>query len=339
MPFSSLHHQPLVTEQLIRTLQLGRLAHAYLFAGERGAGKFDTAIALAQAVNCPEFSTLGDACGQCESCRKFAALNHPDLFAVRPESKSRQIKIEQIQALNKAVFQKPMMARVKVVIIEDADCMNPPAYNAFLKTLEEPPLNCLMMLLTTLPEAIPDTIVARCQKIRFADSGRQPLTPLEEKTLDFLATRSAEQNLFDLYTGLTALLAELDTDVKTEKKRLEDSLGHDKWKDIADKSYFERVEEETEAKLSAFRRRERQGILRVLYLWHRDLLALSATGGAIPLNFPARQEALMTQAAASGAGKLLQSLAIIENLIDELDKTNLPEMLAFENVFLKLQAK
>ncbi|MDL5046617.1 hypothetical protein QQ054_11300 [Oscillatoria amoena NRMC-F 0135] len=215
----------------------------------------------------------------------------------------------------------------------------PPAYNAFLKTLEEPPLNCLMMLLTTLPEAIPDTIVARCQKIRFADSGRQPLTPLEEKTLDFLATRSAEQNLFDLYTGLTALLAELDTDVKTEKKRLEDSLGHDKWKDIADKSYFERVEEETEAKLSAFRRRERQGILRVLYLWHRDLLALSATGGAIPLNFPARQEALMTQAAASGAGKLLQSLAIIENLIDELDKTNLPEMLAFENVFLKLQAK
>ncbi len=339
MPFSDIPHQKVVTGQLAATIRLNRLAHAYLFKGDRCSGKLPTALALAQAVNCQKFEELGDACGQCDSCHRFASMSHPDLFLVKPESKSRRIVIDQILNLNKSVFQKPMMARYKVGIIEDADCMGPEAYNAFLKTLEEPPLNCLLLLLTTRPESLPDTIIARCQKLSFATVISKHLTPLESKSLDFVSTLSADGNLFDLYSGLCNLIGELDEMVKNHKNQLEESLDADKWKDIADKSYFDKVEDETLARLSAFRRLERQSILKIFYLWQRDLLVLKSNPDSRDIHFTQKRGILQSVSASCDEGKLLQATALIEKLMDDLDKTNLPEMLALETACLKLQGK
>ncbi len=339
MPFAQIPHQSIVADQLIKTIRLQRLAHAYLLKGDRGVGKLQTAIALAQAVNCAKFSELHDACGQCDSCHRFESMNHPDLFHLKAESKSRQITIDQIQTLNKALFQKPMMAKYKVAVIEDADCMNAAAYNAFLKTLEEPPLNCLLLLLTSRPETLPDTIIARCQKLQFSFVSAKELSPLENETLDFLRGLSSEGNIFTLYQGLTGLIAELDTAVKDYKSRLNDSQDTDKWKDIAEKSYFQKVEQETEAQVSAFRRLERQAILKIFYLWHRDILMMKMEVDSAHLHFPGDKEILRSQAGKYPENKWIRAISLIEKLIDDLDRTNIPEMLAFETVCLKLQAK
>jgi DNA polymerase-3 subunit delta' len=146
-----------------------RVAHAYLFQGEESIGKRLVATRFAQALNC-ESDRGPSACGACRSCRQIEAGTHPDVLLVRPdpERANPQIKIEQIRELEQQVIYRPLIGRIKCVLIDEADRLTLAAANALLKTLEEPPAHSLFLLITSRPSALPATIRSRCQIIPFA---------------------------------------------------------------------------------------------------------------------------------------------------------------------------
>lgn len=172
---------------LLRTLQRGRIPSAYLFAGESGIGKKFTALNLAKALNClngcnalsvmrneikdrntsqiTHHASRLDACDKCSSCKKIDSGIHPDIQIISPEG--GQIRIEEIRKIEGALSLKAFEGRWKVVIVEEADTMNLFAANAFLKTLEEPPIGSLIILISSLPDRLPETIRSRCSRINF----------------------------------------------------------------------------------------------------------------------------------------------------------------------------
>ena len=186
MAFKNIIGQDKAVRILSRTIQRGRIPSSYLFAGESGIGKKLTAINLAKTLNClnlpaspvtsggeedgssPDNEGHGgavDACDTCDSCKKIDKGIHPDFLLITPES--GQIRIEEIRKIDDTLSLKAFEGRYKIVIVDDADTMNQYAANAFLKTLEEPPGNSLIILIASKPDRLPDTIRSRCSRINF----------------------------------------------------------------------------------------------------------------------------------------------------------------------------
>ncbi|HLO24468.1 MAG TPA: DNA polymerase III subunit delta' [Geobacteraceae bacterium] len=161
MPYTDILGQENCLALLRRTLSKGKAAHAYLFEGIEGCGKKKTAIAFIEAVFCGR----DEGCGQCPSCRRMAQLQHPDLHLIEPDGAF--IKIDQIRELQKELSLRPYEAPRKACLIDGVDRLNPAAGNALLKTLEEPPGNALIILLTAHVGSVLPTILSRCQRLRF----------------------------------------------------------------------------------------------------------------------------------------------------------------------------
>jgi len=158
--------QERVTDLLRRAVERDRMPNAYLFSGPLGAPLLDTAIALACALNCQR--GLGVACGECDSCSKIIGGIHPDVVTLVREGAANIVPIESVrtQVLGR-IGLPPHEADTRVFIVEEATAMAPPAANALLKTLEEPPARTLFVLCTTAPEQLLPTIRSRCQRVRF----------------------------------------------------------------------------------------------------------------------------------------------------------------------------
>src|SRR5438046_3503764 len=171
-------------EYLRRAHQKNRLAHAYLITGPLGSGKELLAADLASLVNGTPAKNV------------FSAKAR-DIFVAQPESKSRRIVIEQIRDLEHALQMRASNGRRKVAIIVDADRLQPQAANAFLKTLEEPPKDSLLLLLSALPEALPETILSRCIAIPLAPNG-QPQNKVEEEKLVKLLQQAAREQSWSI---------------------------------------------------------------------------------------------------------------------------------------------
>lgn len=180
--------------RLLKTfIRNGTHPHALLFTGDEGVGKKTTATAFAMACNCltlksslrnrPSLDDV-DACGVCASCRKIADNHHPDVIHVAPTSAI--IRIAQIRELLKILALKPNEAHRRVVILSEAQAMNPEAGNALLKVLEEPPDRTLLVLTARQPMDLLPTIVSRCRHIRFAPLGEEAIRQLltAEKKVD-----------------------------------------------------------------------------------------------------------------------------------------------------------
>jgi DNA polymerase-3 subunit delta' len=165
MSFSDVIGQEKATKMLQGILSTGKLATAYLFSGERGVGKFKTAVEFASALNC-ESPVGSDACGSCASCRKIVSGQHPDVKIVTPEN--GLISVDEIRAVEEFLSFTPYEGKKKVVIVDDADLMNMYSANAFLKTLEEPPDDSIIILVSSRQEMLAETILSRCLKIRFS---------------------------------------------------------------------------------------------------------------------------------------------------------------------------
>ncbi len=154
---------------LLGIIKRQRLASSYLFAGETGIGKKTTAMNFAKALNCTNTTyndSRFDACDQCDSCAKISAGIHPDVILLSPEE--RQIRIEEIRTIDDALSFRPFEGRNKVVIVDDAETMNIAASNAFLKTLEEPPEESVIILVSSRPDLLLPTIRSRCSRIDFS---------------------------------------------------------------------------------------------------------------------------------------------------------------------------
>ena len=178
---------------LKRTVANKMLAHAYLFSGETGIGKKMTALALAAAVNCA--NPQGEnGCGECPSCRMIAAGGHPDVHTLGPDG--AEIKIDQIRQVQAELSLRPFQGEKKILIVDDADCMNTASANAFLKTLEEPPGDACIILVSAMPQSLLPTIRSRCQEVTFLPLPRHVLAKalvsrgLSEEDGRFLAALS-----------------------------------------------------------------------------------------------------------------------------------------------------
>ena len=165
MSFKSVKGQDAAVRLFRNSLKRNRIAGAYLFWGPPGVGKKLLAKNLAKVLNCESFSS--DACDRCNSCVKIEKDNHPDVYRLRGEGKTNQVKIEQVRRLRSSIGLKPFEAKRRVYIIEDAHFLTAEAGNALLKVLEESPEDSLFILISTDRSLLLPTIQSRCQPVRF----------------------------------------------------------------------------------------------------------------------------------------------------------------------------
>ena len=161
--FEEVVGQRLITDTLKNAILTERVAHGYIFSGARGVGKTTTARVLAKALNCAQGPTV-TPCGQCPSCQEIAAGNSIDVLEIDAASNRG---IDEIRELRENVRYLPARDRYKIFIIDEAHMLTTEAFNALLKTLEEPPPRSLFILATTEPHKLPSTIQSRCQHFSF----------------------------------------------------------------------------------------------------------------------------------------------------------------------------
>ena len=161
--FSDMVGQEAVVRTLRNQVNTGRIAHAYLFCGSRGTGKTSAAKIMARAINCLNPQN-GDPCGECQSCKTIESDASFDVYEMDAASNSR---VEEIRELLEKVDYPPQFGRYKVYIIDEVHMLSNAAFNALLKTLEEPPEYMVFILATTEPQKLPATILSRCQRFDF----------------------------------------------------------------------------------------------------------------------------------------------------------------------------
>ena len=160
MTFDSVVGQKALTTTLKNAVKSGKLAHAYLFCGPRGVGKTTCARIFAKAINCMNPTQDGEACGECESCKAFAEQRSYNIFELDAASNN---SVEHIKSLMEQTRIPPQVGKYKVFIIDEVHMLSSAAFNAFLKTLEEPPAHVIFILATTEKHKILPTILSRCQ--------------------------------------------------------------------------------------------------------------------------------------------------------------------------------
>lgn len=276
-----------------------RLSHAYLFHGPDGVGKESTALEFARALNCESGGFEG--CGKCSACKMADGLSHPDIHLLFPAPrtmkpaelaellanyssdgyreqdfgrKSAIISVETIlsEVVAKA-NQRPYIGPWKIFVIADADLMTTEAANTLLKTLEEPPDRTIIVLTSSRPNALPATVVSRCQKIPFARLSSELVMEilLGDERFDIKADRAARAAA--LSQGSAGAAVRMDREgPKVDLERVAALMTGERTRDVAALV--------NEATGLAFRlgRTEQQKVLELMLLWYRDVLELSQLG-------------------------------------------------------------
>ena len=324
---------------LQRSLARGRLGHAYLFTGHHLEELESIARTLAKTLNCQKPVKTGgeatDCCDECLSCRKIDQETHADVHWARPESKSRVVTVEQMRDLMREIQLKPAEAEFKVAIIAAADRLNQQAANAFLKTLEEPPAKSILILLSTDPQRILETILSRCLRLNFSAEG---LRPPDAAQTDWLARFGAlaageQKSLLGRYRLLDVLLQKLG-EIRTKVDEALTARSPLQRYDDVEKDLRERWEDELAAAIEAEYRRQRADLLLLVQWWLRDVWLHSLAVGGQLVGFPqiAGAEAVAKKISPRQALENLQTLEQTQRLLH----TNVQEALALEVGLLKL---
>jgi DNA polymerase-3 subunit delta' len=355
MAFKDFTQHVMSVQLLQRSLERGRLGHAYLFNGQDLSELETITLTLAKTLNCQQpvkkNGVAVDCCDKCLTCQKIEHGNHADVFWIRPESKLRVIKMNQVvrrddsppRVLLEFVNLKPTESEYKIAVVVAADRMNEQAANAFLKTLEEPPAKSILVLLTTEPQRILETLFSRCLRLSFGGDAQRPLNPAQMAWLaSFSETAAAEQkSLLGRYRLMDVLLKKLNELKGAIEETLTAQSPMQRYKD-AEKDLQERWEDELKAAIEAEYRRQRSDLLVVLQWWLRDVWmrkvryskpAIRAQTSEL-LRFP---EVTGTERVAQriSASEALENLQVVEQIQRWL-YTNVQEALALEVGLLKL---
>ena len=326
---------------LQRSLQRRRLGHAYLFSGGDLQQLESLARSLAKTLNCHQAAKPGsvatDCCDACESCRKIDAETHGDIHWVRPESKSRIVSVDQMRDLMHAIQLKPNDAEYKVAVITAADRLNAQAANAFLKTLEEPPAKCVLILLTTEPGRILETIISRCLRLNFGGEGTRRWDDATQNWLNrFGEMAGAEQkSLIGRYRLMDVLVSRLTEMKTTVEEELTAKSPLEKYADVeVDKELREQWEKELAAAIEAEYRRRRGELLLGLQWWLRDVWLHTLSSARELLSFPDAESAANV-AKRITPKQARENLRVLEQT-QRLLFTNVQEGLTLEVGLLKL---
>lgn len=228
--FTEIVGQDAITRTLRRQVTTGRIAHAYLFCGTRGTGKTTAAKVLARAINCLD-PRDGDPCGECEICRALKQETSMDVVEIDAASNNG---VDEIRDLREKIKYPPALTKYKVYIIDEVHMLSTGAFNALLKTLEEPPAHAVFILATTEPQKLPATILSRCQRFDFR---RIPVDVIVERLMVVLGgigrsasdealaeiARAAEGAMRDALSLLDVCLSYTDGEVSGQLAR--DVLG------------------------------------------------------------------------------------------------------------------
>ena len=304
----------------------GRLAHAYLIAGARGSGKRRLAADFAQFVNGARADEifLGSA---------------PEVYLTGPKSKSRRIKIEQLRELERALHMRASDGRRKIAIISEAERMTTEAANAFLKTLEEPPNNSLLLLLSAIPEALPDTIRSRCLEIALVPPNESTPSEGQAELIELLnrsdpAAFGSVQEAYRLAQELQQLLGKIRQRIQEEnaaaQKREEMRYRH-----TTEGDWLETREEHYKALTESRYLEERAQLIETLFLWWADILR--ARSALPPRDLPLAKASTDAIAARLTTPEILRRIRRLEELRDHLGR-NVQEALAIEVAFLNVFA-
>ena len=177
--------QKAIVDTLRNQVITGRIPHAYLFCGSRGTGKTSSAKILAKAINC-ENPQNGDPCGQCPNCLRLERDESLDVVEIDAASNNG---VDEMRDLRDTVKYPPQFGKYKVYIIDEVHMLSTSAFNALLKTLEEPPEHVVFILATTEPQKLPETILSRCQRFDF---GRIPVNDIQGRLLEAVQGSGAE---------------------------------------------------------------------------------------------------------------------------------------------------
>ncbi|HYG35234.1 MAG TPA: DNA polymerase III subunit [Clostridia bacterium] len=353
MAFKDFPEQQQGVQLLQRSLQRGRLAHGYLFGGGELEELEALAGTLSKTLNCQQPRKIDgvavDCCDECLACRKIEHRNHADVHWVRPESKSRVITIDQMRDLMKDMQLKPNEAEYKVSIVVAADRLRVEAANAFLKTLEEPPARSILILLTTEPQRILETIVSRCLRLNFGAKSLRKLDPAQAAWLSqFSEMAAAEQkSLLGRYRLMDVLLQRLNALKGSIEEALTARSPIQQYKD-AEKDLIEKWEDELAAAIEAEYRRQRADLLGLMQWWFRDVWLQTVTSaGKNPgpeAELAGEREKLLSFPQLTGTSQVAQRITsqeAVENLqvLEQLQRwlgTNVQEALALEVGLLKL---
>ncbi|MEO8440080.1 MAG: hypothetical protein ABI540_07655 [Spartobacteria bacterium] len=301
-----------------------RLAHAYLITGAPGSGKREVAAELAHQVNgAPK--------------EKIFAGGAPGVHLASPESKSRRIVIEQIRELEHALQMQTSDGRRKVAIISQADRMVTQAANAFLKTLEEPPNNSLLLLLSGMPEVLPETILSRCIEIPLVTPDDVALSPEQLELVELLngLTNSADGSVHEAYRvvqGVQRLLGQMRQSIQEENAAAL-KREHTHYKSTTDGSWLDGREDHYKSLTESLYLQQRAQLVETLFLWWGD--TLRASTGVAARELAAARAATEAMARRLTTAEILRRLRRLEELRDHLGRS-IQEALALEVAFLQI---
>lgn len=326
---------------LRRSLAAGRLGHAYLFQGDSIEALESAAMEFIQSLFCtrpvpshdPGMAPSG--CMTCPACTRVGHFNHPDVHWVHPESKLRQIKVEHVRELMSDLALRPSEAGRKVAVVAGVDRMNASAANAFLKTLEEPPSNSLILLLTTEPGRVLETILSRCQRLNMGSSTPRFDPPVLEwvAAVAAAAGKATGKSLLPRFGMLSGLLAALEGVKEEIGERIEADSPLQRYPD-AEAALKKKWDKEMAGSIEAEYRRVRASYLLGLHAWLRDVWA-TRTGSGVELFLPGLREATEGLAARLTEEQARANLDAWERTLGALHG-NTQEELALEVGFLRL---
>ena len=313
-------------DYLRRAHERGRLGHAYLISGPPGSGKRGLASDLSNLVS---------------------GTSVPDVFSsppagvyvAEPESKSRRIVIDQVRALEHALQMRSPTGHRKVAIMADADRLQPQAANAFLKTLEEPPNDSLLILLSGMPEVLPDTIISRCVAVPLAAVEKAPLTAEEEELVQLLGHVSRRQEpgiqaAYQMARGFSRLLAQIRESIKEENAA---ALKRDegRYRNTTDGAWLDDREDYYKAMTESQYISRRARLVEMLFLWWSDVLR--ARTGIARRELPEATTETENVAGRLKTADILRRIRRLEEMRDHLGR-NIQEALAVEVAFLTVFA-
>lgn len=322
MSFQDIKGRDNIAQIFKKALSSGKVSHAYLFAGPDGVGKTLFASTLAKALNCLE--AQADSCDKCASCVKIENKTHPDAIWISVPEKKDSIGIEEIRDLQKKISLRPYEGRTKVFIVQDAHLMTQDSANCLLKTLEEPPKDSVLILISSKPEEMLATVKSRCKQIKFS-----PLQLQHRVELSIKEGFTKEEAVFlsRLANSGISISADLEGGgliaYKNEVLAEFDSKGA-----LLDERSFIFNESKERMKF----------IIALLEGWYRDVLVVKSAGDVSVIINSDRLAELKTTAANISFETIEGILKEIENTYFCIDR-NVGPKLAFNALKLKMARK